>query len=775
MVRFVIAALVLWFCVGSESSVFAQAPLFQDALAVWHLRDTTDQTEPTSPLQLRGRAELAIPLEGADREASLARCGDGFAARLTGGFLDAGQGAANELQLEGDQFTWLIRLKIASPDQWSTRGFFTKGGGHDQLVFNFFNYDFGQGPELMRIGFEMGLEGKPGLGGQVAAHLDRVGFAEWHDIAARYDGKSLTLFVDGVNLDSKPVRGKIRTGNKEPVAVGAGTSNGQSDDCFPGLIDHAAIWKRALTDAEIISLSGGESVVQPRREKFASYIPPQPAPDTWALVNRSRELKAKFQRDHHRPRYHFLVPEEGEIMPGDPNGAIWWKGRYHLFYISQRFQSVEPTTVHCWGHASSVDLVHWEHHPTALDVAPGDVDRGIFSGNAYVSKTGVPTILYHGVSVGNAIAEAQDDRLITWKKSPANPIVPIPKPGSPDHGKYESWDPHGWLEGDSYYAIFGGAKPALFKGPEMTSLKHIGPFLHGDRWSEPIEDVSCPDFFPIGDKHMLLCISHCRGARYFLGTWKNDQFTAESHERMNWPGGGFFAPETLLDNQGRRILWAWCMDERPASVRAASGWSGVMSLPRVLSLDEQGLRIEPAPELERLRWNPRELHDIEVSADQPVPVEAVQGDTLELSLTVDLQSAKRVGVKLRQTPDSAEETVVWIDRESAQLAVDVSRSTLDPRIRYRTWCITRPTDLEDANRRVAIQQAPLPIQEGEPIQLRIFLDRSMLEVFANGRQCVTQRVWPTRSDATRVSLVSEGGTARVQKLTAWDMAASQPD
>ncbi len=60
-------------------------------------------------------------------------------------------------------------------------------------------------------------------------------------------------------------------------------------------------------------------------------------------------------------------------------------------------------------------------------------------------------------------------------------------------------------------------------------------------------------------------------------------------------------------------------DERPASVRAASGWSGVMSLPRVLSLDEQVLRIEPAPELERLRWNPRELHNISVSADQPSP------------------------------------------------------------------------------------------------------------------------------------------------------------
>lgn len=753
--------------------------VLSDAIAVWHLRSLDDAVGDNSSLTVHGTASVGHRLGDVDFRQSTLRGGDGFAAKLNGGWFDAGRGVDGELDLAGDRFTALIRLKCDSPSLWSTRGFFTRGGGHDRLVFNFFSHHFDQGPDGMRVGCEIGIDGRKGLGGQVTVPVAQIGPTDWYDLLARYDGRELVLFVDGVAVHRAPVSGRLRQGNLEPLSLGAG---GAGDHPFACWIDHAALWDRALSDEEVTALSGGATEVQRARAALDAWVAPPPRPAVGELVQHSRELEALLLADPHRPRYHLLHFEGGDIMPGDPNGAIYWKGRYHLFYIFQRPQADEPTTVHCWGHASSVDLVHWQHHPTALDVAPSDPDRGIFSGNALVTRDGRPTLIYHGVGIGNCSATALDDRLIHWQKSASNPLVPIPSADDRAFGKYDSWDPHAWLEDDIYYAVFGGnpgtgAPATLFRGPQLSDLNYVGPFLRDDRWSQPGEDVSCPDFFPLGDpdatRHMLLCISHMRGARYFLGEWNNERFVPQSHGRMNWPGGCFFAPETLVDNRGRRILWGWCLDQRPASMRASAGGTGVMSLPRVLSLDSAGeLRIEPAAELENLRINPVSLPDLKVPADGEQRLPQIEGDSLEIQVEFPADTEHRVGVKVRQSPDQAEETVIWYDPNALELTIDVSRSSLDPAIRYRSWCLHRPADPDDAARAVIRQTAPLTLGPGEPLRLRIFLDRSMLEVFAGGRQCLTQRVWPTRADASGVSIVNAGPALSGVVINAWEMAAS---
>ena len=164
------------------------------------------------------------------------------------------------------------------------------------------------------------------------------------------------------------------------------------------------------------------------------------------LISHTRALRDRLLADPHRPGYHFVSPE-GISQPFDPNGAIFWQGRYHLMYIFQNEKG------HCWGHASSRDLLHWQHHPTALE--PGNGDEGIFSGGAFLTTQGQAAIIYHGVKAGNCLAFAQDDNLDKWQKHAGNPIVPIPKEGEPEYGRYTSWDPHAWREGDTYYAIFG--------------------------------------------------------------------------------------------------------------------------------------------------------------------------------------------------------------------------------------------------------------------------------------------------------------------------------
>ena len=170
--------------------------------------------------------------------------------------------------------------------------------------------------------------------------------------------------------------------------------------------------------------------------------------ETDRLVKSARQLREQHHRDPHRPLYHFL-PAEGAVAPADPHGCIFWKGKYHLFY------GVPLDGVGCWGHASSIDLVHWTHHPTALSVGPGDPEQHVYAGGAFINKEGIPTMIYHGVKAGTCIATSQDDNLDEWTKHPANPVIPIPKEGDPLKDEIHVWDTCAWVEGDTYYSLSG--------------------------------------------------------------------------------------------------------------------------------------------------------------------------------------------------------------------------------------------------------------------------------------------------------------------------------
>jgi len=461
-------------------------------------------------------------------------------------------------------------------------------------------------------------------------------------------------------------------------------------------------------------------------------------------ISAARRLREQLLGDPFRPNYHFVIPE-GLAMPFDPNGAIYWKGRYHLFYIFQDERG------HNWGHVSSTDLFHWRHHPTGLI-------SGMFSGNCFLNKEGRPTMCYHQVGQGNAMAIAVDDELNEWKKLESNPITPKTKPGDPHHEKYRSWDPYGWREGDTYYAIFGGERPGVAKSPNLGGeWKYVGDLMANTVSGVSInEDVSCADFFKLGDQYMLLCISHRLGCRYYLGDWKGEQFHPKFHEQMSWVDNSFFAPESLLDDKGRRIMWAWIFDAPGFKTRKQYGWSGTMSLPRVLSLGLDGkLRMNPPPEIERLRYNGRKRINLTVDAGADLALESIAGQSLELDLTMSAKDAQRFGLKVCCSPGGEEQTLIYYDAVQKKLKVDTGKSSLRAGPK-------------------SVEAGPFELGADEPLRLRVFVDKSVVEVFANGRQAVMRRIYPSRKDSVGVVLFSNGGTASVPTIQAWDMMPSNP-
>ena len=198
-----------------------------------------------------------------------------------------------------------------------------------------------------------------------------------------------------------------------------------------------------------------------------------------------------------------------------------------------------------------------------------------------------------------------------------------------------------------------------------------------------------------------------------------------------------------------------------------------MTVPRLLSLGLSGhLQIDPAPELEVLRLDQHRHGSIDVAADFEVVVERVGGDCLELAVEIDPQEAREVGLKVRRSPGGEEETAISYDAAATVLRIDVSRSSLDREIRYTRYRSLQP-HLAESEQYVTAQEGPFKLAPGELLTLRIFLDRSILEVFANRRQCVTQRIYPTRTDSIGVSLFARGGKAKVQSLQAWTLAPTR--
>lgn len=244
--------------------------------------------------------------------------------------------------------------------------------------------------------------------------------------------------------------------------------------------------------------------------------------------------------------YHLMHPG-GYNEPGDPNLAYWLDGVYHLHYII-RHPFPEPNGL-SFVHVSSPDMLHWTWHKTNLQRA--FTGHGIFSGTGFLTKEGKPAAIYNGWGSGKIqIAIAKDNRLEEWEE---------PFPIEPAGGG----DPDCFLIGDTYCAINGGRNPPLYKSNDLRLWTPAGNFLAHDLPDTIVgEDISCANFFPLGNKWMLLCISHALGCRYYIGEWdaKAERFVPERHGRMNWrredqPLYGFlevadfFAPQELIDGR----------------------------------------------------------------------------------------------------------------------------------------------------------------------------------------------------------------------------------
>jgi len=456
------------------------------------------------------------------------------------------------------------------------------------------------------------------------------------------------------------------------------------------------------------------------------------------------EATPKAESDPTRPIFHFMSPAN---WMNDPNGPIYFGGYYHIYY---QFNPYGDQWGHMhWGHARSRDLVYWKHLPIALWPSKELGEDHVFSGCATTNNKGEFLAFYTSIGQGKGAGDYAEQWVgigdahgNTFKKHPGNPILSEKLHG--DVKVYDWRDPFIFQEGGKTFLVCGGnlnrgkeAVVLLYEAlkADLSEWRYRGVlFTHPDA---AIKNIECPNFFKLGD-HWVLLISPLGKAEYFTGAFDATagKFTAKERGLMDH-GDDYYAPNSMEDPQGRRVLWGWVRGFKPNR-----GWNGCLTLARIVSVDPDGhVRQAPAPELQKLRGQPFTLSALELNSVTN-SIQNIRGETLEIEAEFEPGTAKTFGLRLRASDDGAQSVNVTYDG----------------------------TTLTAAGVKARLE---LPASE-KTLNLHIFIDRSVIEVYANGRACLTKVIYPGERDLG-LGVFASGGSAKLKSFTAWPLKSIAMD
>lgn len=679
---------------GAAEPVVSPDVIFKSASTVWHLGKLQDAAGKNS-LTAVGAVTVGKRLEGRELQESLACGGDGVVAQFDGGYLDAGQGTGGLLNPTGSALTVCVRLR--SPTGVWGQPLFSKHGGHDRLVYNLFSFD-------SAIGFELGTKDTAGMT-QVLAPLDKIGPQAWHLVICRYDGTRLQMYVDGVLLCEAYPQGPLREGNAVSCLLGAEVINGGVHSGWKGLMDHVALWNRALSDAEIECLSGGAARVAARKSDFTK--PPLLPPPS------------DLYRERHRPQFHVTarqwtvrklnpgMKEEGWI--NDVNGLIFHQGQYHLF--AQRW-------ARCWLHLISQDLIHWTELQPAFWEEPR-FGTGVQSGTIVFDKQNVSGLstdpqlpplvaFWSGFDNRSQCISYSVDHGLTWAKYAKNPYLLRPErdPKVFWHEPSQKW----------VMVLYGGGQYHIFNSMDLLTWvdqKH------------PIPDCfECPDLFALPvdrDASPSKWVLVRGNGKYSIGDFDGTSFTPATPQLTCDFGPNFYATQSWGDipgYAGRRIQIAWMRGGKYPEMP----FNQQLSFPCDLTLREVGggWRVfrKPVREIELLHGRQHAWQDLALTPGVAQPLE-VAGDLFRILADVELPHG----------------------------------SVLEFQIRGVSVTVT--------DHSVACQSQPAPV-ETSVCRVEILVDRTSLETFANdGETSVSACFLPTDD---RLVVASAHGPATIRAL-----------
>jgi len=442
--------------------------------------------------------------------------------------------------------------------------------------------------------------------------------------------------------------------------------------------------------------------------------------------------------ERYRPQFHFTPARN---WTNDPNGLVFYKGTYHLFFQHNPFGTEWGNMT--WGHATSRDLVHWTEHEPAL--RPDRLGT-IFSGSAVVDAqntsgfgTGAeaPIVCIY-TSAGGTSPESQgqpftqslaysNDRGLTWTKYEKNPVLGHVAGSNRDpkvirHGPTKKWVMALYLDGAEY---------ALFGSPDFKSWTKL--------CDVPMPGTGeCPDFFDLpvdGGTGRRLWVFWGANGNYLLGTFDGATFEPETGVLKSLWGANDYAAQTYSDiprSDGRRIQISWMSGGQYPGMP----FNQQMSFPRELTLratpEGPRLALWPVREIEGLRREKKGWKNTVLEADAAALILGT-GELWDIEAELEPGSASAVGLRVR----------------GVEIVYDRAARTLGS----------------------LGQTAPLEPAAGR-IRLRVLVDRTSIEVFADGGLVTLCSCFlPDPADRT-LGAFARGGAGRIVRLTRYELASA---
>ena len=472
-----------------------------------------------------------------------------------------------------------------------------------------------------------------------------------------------------------------------------------------------------------------------------------------------------------RPAFH-LTPWTGWM--NDPNGFSYYHGQYHLVYQYNPYDT-EWDAMH-WGHAVSHDLLHWTYLPAALAPDQPYDSFGCFSGSAIETSDGRQLLLYTGVRKegGDKGKEYQTQCVavgdgLNYKKYEQNPVLDasdLPEGLSP----YDFRDPKIWRAENGGYRCVVGARRMDKRGVLLLYASEDG--FHWRFESALAENDGrfglmweCPDFFPLEGKLVLFVSPQDmlpEGFEYHNGNGtvcqigafdeEKKQFIPEHDQAIDY-GIDFYAPQTILTPDGRRVMIGWMQNWDTCKVTGYEErpWFGQMSLPRELSIRDGRLYQQPIRELQLYRSRKVEYKDVHLNGE--TALDGIEGRVVELDIRIRPEDARNPYHKFTMNFAQNEKYHSILSFRPYESLLKIDRKF-------------------SGSRRAYIHQRRCQVahQNGE-LHLHVILDRFSVEVFINDGQQVMTATILTDADAKGISFEADGRA--VMDITKYTLFAEE--